>query len=94
MEVEFVLCDLVEPRLHIQLRTLASYRLRLFGEAQTEAGRICGEPKEFSERTKFHEYVCVFLACTSLIRQADTSQCFGNLAWEHQMWGVYRYKET
>lgn len=65
MEVEFLLCDLVEPRLHIQLRTLASNRLRLFGEAQTEAGRICGEPKEFSERTKFHEYVCVFLACTS-----------------------------
>lgn len=57
--VGFLLCDLVEPRPHIQLRTLAPDRLGLFGEAQPEAGRICGKPEELSERTEFHEYVCV-----------------------------------
>lgn len=59
--MERLLCDLVEPRLHIQLRTLTPDRRGVFGEAQSEAGRICGEPEELSERTEFHEYVSSFL---------------------------------
>lgn len=84
--MEFLLCDLVEPRLHIQLHTLTPDRLGLFGEAQTEAGRICGKPEELSERTEFHEYVCVFVVHEPvLIRHADASHCFCNWAGERQM---------
>lgn len=70
--MEFLLCGLVEPRLHIRLHTLTPDRL--FGEAQAEAGRIRGKPEELSERTEFHEYVCVFVEHEPVpIRHADAS---------------------
>lgn len=88
----FLLCVLVKPRPHIQLPSLASDRLWLFGETQTEARRVCGKPKEFPQRTKFHEWVCVFTVCMCQIwvyLQITLSVCF-NLPLENQMCGVYQ----
>lgn len=48
-------CPPVEPRSCLRPRSLASDGLRLFGETQTEARWLRGEPEELAQRTEFHE---------------------------------------
>lgn len=50
-----LLCILVKSRPYIQLPSLASDRLWLSWETQTEARRLRRKSEEFPQRTEFHE---------------------------------------